>query len=111
MPINNKTYLLNLLSDNIRSIAAEEANALLPTGTVFNINLGTGLTATQNPITTSATLSISAGISDLNDVNITDRATNTVMLFNGTEYVHVTAAQILDLADNTDDDAIDYGGF
>ena len=50
-------------------------------------------------------------MSDVGDVNITDRATNTDMLFNGTEYVHVTAAQILDLADNTDDDAIDYGGF
>ena len=50
-------------------------------------------------------------MSDVGDVNMTDRATNTVMLFNGTEYVHVTAAQILDLADNTDDDAIDYGGF
>ena len=50
-------------------------------------------------------------MSSVGDVNITDRATNTVMLFNGTEYVHVTAAQILDLADNTDDDAIDYGGF
>ena len=50
-------------------------------------------------------------MSNVGDVNITDRATNTVMLFNGTEYVHVTAAQILDLADNTDDDAIDYGGF
>ena len=50
-------------------------------------------------------------MSSVGDVNITDRATNTVMLFNGTEYVHVTAAQILDLADSTDDDAIDYGGF
>ena len=50
-------------------------------------------------------------MSSIGDVNINDRATNTVMLFNGTEYVHVTAAQILDLADNTDDDAIDYGGF
>jgi len=50
-------------------------------------------------------------MSNVGDVNTTDRATNTVMLFNGTEYVHVTAAQILDLADNTDDDAIDYGGF
>jgi len=50
-------------------------------------------------------------MSSVGDVNITDRGTNTVMLFNGTEYIHVTAAQILDLADNTDDDAIDYGGF
>jgi len=50
-------------------------------------------------------------MSSVGDVNITDRGTNTVMLFNGTEYIHVTAAQILDLADNTDDDAIDYGAF
>jgi len=50
-------------------------------------------------------------MSSIGDVNITGRGNNTVMLFNGTEYVHVPAAQILDLADNTDDDAIDYGGF
>ena len=50
-------------------------------------------------------------MSSIGDVNINDRANNTIMLFNGTEYIHVTAAQILDLADNTDDDAIDYGGF
>jgi hypothetical protein len=59
----------------------------------------------------SAAVSTLDQMSNVGDVNITDRATNTVMLFNGTEYVHVTAAQILDLADNTDDDAIDYGGF
>jgi hypothetical protein len=50
-------------------------------------------------------------MSSVGDVNTDDRANNTIMLFNGTEYIHVTAAQILDLADNTDDDAIDYGGF
>lgn len=91
MPINNKTYLLNLLSDNIRSIAAEEASSLLPTGTVFNINLGTGLTATQNPITTSATLSISAGISDLNDVNITGSLVNDqILTWTGTCWQNIT---------------------
>jgi len=45
------------------------------------------------------------------DVLDTGRATNTFLMYNGTEYVHVDAAQILDLADTTDDDTIDYGSF
>ena len=48
---------------------------------------------------------------NVGDVNINSRSTNTLLMFNGSEYVHVDPAQILDLADNTDDDAIDYGGF
>ena len=50
-------------------------------------------------------------MSNVGDVNIGARATNTVMLFNGSEYIHVTPSQILDLADGTDDDSLDYGGF
>ena len=50
-------------------------------------------------------------MSSVGDVNINSRSNNTFLMFNGTEYIHVDAAQILDLADNTDDDAIDYGGF
>ena len=50
-------------------------------------------------------------MANVGDVNTVDRATNTVMLFNGTEYIHVTPSQILDLADGTDDDSLDYGSF
>lgn len=50
-------------------------------------------------------------MSDVGDVNITDRATNTFLMFNGTEYVHVPASQILDLGDGTSDGELDYGGF
>ena len=59
----------------------------------------------------SAAVGTVENVANIGGVNTSDRATNTIMLYNGTEYVHVTAAQILDLADNTDDDAIDYGGF
>ena len=45
------------------------------------------------------------------DVLDDGRAANTFLMYNGTEYVHVDAAQILDLADTTDDDTIDYGSF
>ena len=50
-------------------------------------------------------------MSSVGDVNTGDRATNTIMLFNGTEYVHVTARKIVDLADGVEDDAFDYGSF
>ena len=50
-------------------------------------------------------------LQNVGDVNTGDRATNTVMLFDGTEYIHVTPSQILDLADGADDDSLDYGSF
>ena len=50
-------------------------------------------------------------MSSVGDVNIGDRSTNTFLMYNGTEYVHVDAAEILDLADTISDDTIDYGGF
>ena len=59
----------------------------------------------------SAAVGTVDNMSNVGDVNIGARATNTVMLFNGSEYIHVTPSQILDLADGTDDDSLDYGGF
>jgi len=45
------------------------------------------------------------------DVLDTGRATNTFLMYDGSDYIHVDASQILDLADTTDDDTIDYGSF
>ena len=59
----------------------------------------------------SAAVGTVDNMSNVGDVNIGARATNTVMLFKGSEYIHVTPSQILDLADGTDDDSLDYGGF
>ena len=59
----------------------------------------------------SAAVGTVDNMSNVGDVNTGARATNTVMLFNGTEYIHVTPSQILDLADGSDDDSLDYGGF
>jgi hypothetical protein len=50
-------------------------------------------------------------MSSVGDVNITARSTNTFLMYNGSEYVHVDAAEVLDLADTVSDDTIDYGGF
>ena len=45
------------------------------------------------------------------DVNISSRSTNTFIMYNGSEYIHVDASQIMDLADTVDNDTIDYGSF
>jgi hypothetical protein len=45
------------------------------------------------------------------DVVDTGLATNTFLMYDGSDYIHVPASQILDLADTTDDDTIDYGSF
>ena len=50
-------------------------------------------------------------LQNVGDVNINSRSNNTFLMFNGTEYVHVDAAEVLDLADTVSDDTIDYGGF
>jgi len=52
-----------------------------------------------------------AKIESAPDVNIGARTTNTFLMFNGTEYIHVDASEIMDLADTISDDIIDYGNF
>lgn len=47
----------------------------------------------------------------IGDVNTGARSTNTFLMYNGSEYIHVPASEILDLADSTDDSSIDYGSF
>ena len=48
---------------------------------------------------------------EVTDVNIDDRTTNTLLMFNGTEYIHVPSSTILDLVDGTFDGVVDYGSF
>ena len=45
------------------------------------------------------------------DVTSTGRSTNTFLMYDGSDYIHVDASQIVDLADTVDDDTIDYGSF
>ena len=45
------------------------------------------------------------------DVTSTGRSANTFLMYYGSDYVHVDASQIMDLADTVDDDTIDYGSF
>ena len=59
----------------------------------------------------SAAISTLDNLANVGDVNTGARANNTFIMFNGTEYIHVPAHQIVDLADGTDDDSLDYGSF
>jgi hypothetical protein len=60
----------------------------------------------------AASITASGTLVEVNsDVLDTGRAANTFLMYNGSDYVHVDASQIMDLADTTDDDTIDYGSF
>ena len=48
---------------------------------------------------------------NVGDINTGARANNTFIMFDGTEYIHVPAHQIVDLADGSDDEAYDAGTF
>jgi len=47
------------------------------------------------------------------DIDATARANNTVLIYNSATqtYIHVPASQIVDLADNVDNDSYDAGTF
>ena len=50
-------------------------------------------------------------LAKIGNVNDDAQSTNTFVMFNGTEYVHVTLAKALDIADGSEDGSIDYGSF
>jgi len=50
-------------------------------------------------------------LSLLDDVNTTGISTNDVLIFNGTDFEFTTPFEILDRADGSDDDTLDYGSF
>ena len=50
-------------------------------------------------------------VGSASDVDTGARATTTFLMYDGTEYIHVDASQIMDLADTVDNDTIDYGSF
>jgi len=59
----------------------------------------------------SAAISTLDQMSSIGDVNVTGRGINTFLMYDGSEYVHVPASQILDLGDGTTDGELDYGSF
>ena len=61
-------------------------------------------------VASNTSVSVSA-VGSSSDVDTSARSTNTFLMYNGTEYIHVPASEILDLADTVDDSSIDYGSF
>ena len=59
----------------------------------------------------SAAVGTVSQMSSVGDVNTNARANQTFMMYNGTEYVHVTARQIVDISDGTEDGTFDAGAF
>lgn len=65
---------------------------------------GVKVVASNTSVSTSA-------VGSASDVDTGARATNTFLMYDGTEYIHVDASQIMDLADTVDNNTIDYGSF
>jgi len=61
----------------------------------------------------TTTLSTLQELEQVQDIDVTNRADNTFLMYdaNTDKYLHVDAAQIVDLADSVDDDAFDAGTF
>jgi len=61
----------------------------------------------------TTTLATLQELEQVQDIDVTTRADNTFLMYDADteKYLHVDAAQIVDLADSVDDDAFDAGTF
>ena len=61
----------------------------------------------------TTTLTTLQELEQVQDIDVSQRADNTFLMYDTTsqKYLHVDAAQIVDLADSVDDDAFDAGTF
>ena len=61
----------------------------------------------------TTTLATLQELEQVQDIDVTQRADNTFLMYDADtdKYLHVDAAQIVDLADSVDDDAFDAGTF
>ena len=61
----------------------------------------------------TTTLATLQELEQVQDIDLTSRADNTFLMYDADtdKYLHVDAAQIVDLADSVDDDAFDAGTF
>ena len=61
----------------------------------------------------TTTLTTLQELEQVQDIDLTSRADNTFLMYDTSsqKYLHVDAAQIVDLADSVDDDAFDAGTF
>ena len=81
----------------------------------ITVRLGTSsaqkVVASEKAATT--TLSTLQELENVQDIDISARADRTLLMFDSSsqKYIHVDPAQIVDLADSTDDDAYDAGTF
>ena len=59
----------------------------------------------------TTTLATLQELEQVQDIDVSQRADNTFLMYDGTQYIHVPAHQIVDLADGSDDEAYDAGTF
>lgn len=76
-----------------------------------NIRVTVPTTTIKRLVDTNIATNMSGNISDLNDIDLSNRQNNYVLIWNQQTQKHeyVSPFEIIDRGDGVDDDAIDYG--
>jgi len=78
-----------------------------------NIKVRVGQQNAIKVVASNSAIQSSGDMENISDVDITNRANRTFLMYDSATqtYVHIDAAQIMDLADSIDNESIDYGSF
>jgi len=85
---NNSKHIYNTIKPLIITDINAQINLNSPSGTVRSITVGNGLSANPATITTTGTIELTAGVSQLIDTNITNPVTNHILSWNGTSWIN-----------------------
>jgi len=86
----NTDYIFNAIEPNIITLVNEQISLNSPSGTVSQITVGNGLSANPSPITSTGTISLTAGVSQLSDTNISNPVNTQILAFDGTSWTNTT---------------------
>lgn len=89
MPINNYSAILEFIRPTTQQDSIDAVIEFGNKGTVIDIEAGLGLSVTPGP---SVTISLDAGISDLNDTTISNPVHNQVLAYIGGSWINQTYA-------------------
>jgi hypothetical protein len=86
----NTNYIFNAIEPDIITLINEQISLNSPSGTVSEITVGNGLSANPTTITSTGTITLTAGVSQLSDTNISNPVNTQILAFNGTSWTNTT---------------------
>jgi len=86
----NTNYIFNAIEPDIIILVNEQISLNSPSGTVREIIAGNGLSIDTGTLTTTGTISLTAGVSQLTDTDISNPTNTQILAFNGTSWANTT---------------------